>query len=106
MMRKVASGMNYGVGKTTHKITMVGDSFKLDKVVNGKSTKSEFAIGGGEQPMNLEGTDMKGTPVWDNGAISLTTDKGLKLTCALEGDKMVVRFDINGAQAVQKFTRS
>lgn len=78
MLRSVASGMNYGIGKAEHDIKQTGNIFQC--TTSGvKNFTTKFAIGGGEQTLETQGGPELAIPEWADGgqAISIKMDKAI-----------------------------
>merc|ERR1719150_2304973 len=104
MKRSLASSMGYGVGQATEEISMTGDEITVTGSGQASQTNT-MIVGGGEQNMDTSGGSVRITPVWANGAISVTTSNGLTITRSMRGNQMVVERTKNGVAVTQEFTK-
>jgi len=103
--RTMASTMGYGKGKVINTISMEGDTLNVEVSGGAKSGSTSIKIGGGEQVLEMQGNNVKITPVWKDGAIVATTDNGTIMKRSLKGGMMLLERTKNGVSVTQKFTK-
>merc|ERR1719476_1017198 len=101
----MASSMSYGKGKLMNTISMDGDTLTVEVSGGAKSGSSSIKVGGGEQVLEMQGKQVKISPIWQDGAIVAKADNGTTTKRSLKGGMMLLERTKNGVSVTQKFTK-